>query len=155
MKQFSLEEYLKNPSRKVVTRDGRQVRIICTDCKDEFKIVALVYNEEEQKESVECFYENGKYLFDIDNHHLNLFFATENKDKFEPKTLKPFDKVLARFNDRFIWKCDLFSHIKESDSPYIFHCISGRWWRCIPYNDETKHLVGTNDEAPEYYRYWE
>lgn len=31
MKQFNLEEYLANPSRKVVTRDGRDVRIICTD----------------------------------------------------------------------------------------------------------------------------
>ena len=31
MKQFSLEEYLKNPSKRVVTRDGRNVRIICTD----------------------------------------------------------------------------------------------------------------------------
>ena len=31
MKQFNLEEYLKNPKRKVVTRDGKKVRIICTD----------------------------------------------------------------------------------------------------------------------------
>lgn len=31
MKEFSLEEYLKNPDREVVTRDGRKVRIICTD----------------------------------------------------------------------------------------------------------------------------
>ena len=31
MKQFSLDEYLKNPLKKVVTRDGRDVRIICTD----------------------------------------------------------------------------------------------------------------------------
>lgn len=31
MKQFNLEEYLKNPSKKIVTRDGRDVRIICTD----------------------------------------------------------------------------------------------------------------------------
>ena len=74
MKPFNLDEFKKNPNQKVVTRDGREVRIICTDCKDEFKIVALVYNEEEQKESVECFYENGKYL-DIDKHHLDLFFA--------------------------------------------------------------------------------
>ena len=27
--------------------------------------------------------------------------------------------------------------------------------KCIPYNDETKHLLGTSEEAPEYYRYWE
>ena len=154
MKPFNLEEYLKNPSQKVVTRDGREVRIICTDCKDEFKIVALVYNEEEQKESVECFYENGKYLFDFDNHHLNLFFATETKEHFNPNTLNPFDRVLARDNESDIWVCNIFSHIAE-DSSYPYVCIDFSFKNCIPYNDETKHLVGTSDEAPEYYRYWE
>ena len=44
MKQFNLEEYLKNPSRKVVTRDGRSVRIVCTDkkSKHDFPIIALI-----------------------------------------------------------------------------------------------------------------
>ena len=42
MKQFNLDEYLQNPSRKVVTRDGRKVRIVCTDKKGACPIVALV-----------------------------------------------------------------------------------------------------------------
>ena len=44
MKQFSLEEYLKNPKRKVITRGGRPVRIICTDKCDTFGklIIALI-----------------------------------------------------------------------------------------------------------------
>ena len=43
MKQFNLEEYLKNPSKKVVTRDGRKVtRFLCTDAKGDYPIVALV-----------------------------------------------------------------------------------------------------------------
>lgn len=42
MKPFNLEEYLKNPNKKVVTRNGLPVRIICTDRKDEYSIVALV-----------------------------------------------------------------------------------------------------------------
>lgn len=42
MKQFNLEEYQKNPNRKVITRDGRNVRIICTDKrKDDYPILAL------------------------------------------------------------------------------------------------------------------
>lgn len=47
MKQFNLEEYLKNPSRKVVTRDGRSVRIICTDRVSEkgYPLVALVMKD--------------------------------------------------------------------------------------------------------------
>ena len=72
MKEFNLTEYLKNPSQKVVTRDGRAVRIICTD----IPIVALIYDEEKQKESIECFFENGKYLsFDANDSPLDLFFA--------------------------------------------------------------------------------
>ena len=26
---------------------------------------------------------------------------------------------------------------------------------CIPYNEETENLIGTKDEVPEFYRYWE
>ena len=42
MKHFNLEEYIQNPSRKVVTRDGRNARIICTDAKALYPIIALV-----------------------------------------------------------------------------------------------------------------
>ena len=77
MKEFNLEEYLKNPSQKVVTRDGREVRIICTD----IPIVALIYDEKKQKESIECFFENGKYLsFDANDSPLDLFFAPVKKE---------------------------------------------------------------------------
>ena len=80
MKEFNLEEYLKNPSQKVVTRDGREVRIICTDLKQDFPIVALIYDEEKQTENIECFFENGEYLFfDVDSP-LDLFFAPVKKE---------------------------------------------------------------------------
>ena len=42
MKPFNLEEYLKNPSRKVITRDGRKARIICTDAKGGYPVIGLV-----------------------------------------------------------------------------------------------------------------
>ena len=71
------------------------------------------------------------------------------KPKFDPKTLQPFDRVLAFFDG--IWNCDLYSHY--SDSRNI--CVGARVRRVIPYNDDTKHLVGTAEEAPEFYRYWE
>lgn len=71
------------------------------------------------------------------------------KPKFDPKTLCPFDRVLVYFNG--IWDCDLFSYIKTD----FCVCVSGIFDYCIPYNDDTKHLVGTKDEAPEFYRYWE
>ena len=81
MKEFNLEEYLKDPSQKVVTRDGRDVRIICTDLKQDFPIVALIYDEEKQKENIECFFENGKYLFfDADDSPLDLFLIPTKKE---------------------------------------------------------------------------
>ena len=79
-------------------------------------------------------------------------------NKFDPKTLKPFDKVLSRY-DGGCWSANLFSHIEEEDNEYYstcsFVCNGSLVKFCIPYNDDTKHLVGTTDEAPEYYKYWE
>lgn len=77
------------------------------------------------------------------------------KEKFDPKTLKPFDKVLARNESYQVWQCDLFSHIKNSSIQFMYRCVNSTHKCCIPYNDDTKHLVGTTEEAPEYYRYWE
>ena len=76
------------------------------------------------------------------------------KDKFDPNTLKPFDRVIVR-NNNGEWKCAIFSHIKDYDSDYRYDCCYMIYRYCIPYNEETKHLVGTTEEAPEYYRYWD
>ena len=78
MKQFNLEEYLKNPNRKVITRDGHDVRIICTDCKNyEYPTVALVTCDDNEF-VVNCTKEGkchtpNKYKYD-------LFFASEKKE---------------------------------------------------------------------------
>ena len=85
------------------------------------------------------------------------FKVKSNKPKFEPNTLKPFDKVLVRDSDEFMWKCALYSHTIENEQciyKYVTLAECG-YKRCIPYNDDTKHLVNTTSEAPEYYRYWE
>ena len=77
------------------------------------------------------------------------------KERFDPKTLQPFDKVLVYdiYDICEGWACALFSHIRESEYPYS--TSSGSFKICIPYNNDTKHLLGTTDEAPEFYRYWE
>ena len=84
----------------------------------------------------------------------NKFTAPwQKKDKFDPKTLRPFDKVIARIDKYGFWCCELFSFIEEGTN-LIKGC--GAYYKyCVPYNDDTKHLVGTTEEAPEYYRYWE
>lgn len=76
------------------------------------------------------------------------------KEKFDPNTLQPFDRVLVRNKLSISWKCDYFSHIDNSIH-YKYCCSSTSYKFCIPYNDETKYLVGITDESPEYYRYWE
>ena len=78
----------------------------------------------------------------------------DKKPKFDPKKLQPFDKILARNGHSENWNCDIFSNINDNE-PYKYNTISNYWKYCIPYNKETKHLVGTKDEAPEFYRYWE
>ena len=74
-------------------------------------------------------------------------------ERFDKKTLKPFDRVLVRVDiDGFAWTCNLFSHFNKDGEP----CGTENYpTYIIPYNDDTKHLVGTTDDAPEYYRYWE
>ena len=78
MKQFNLDEYLKNPSKKVITRDGNSVRILCTDARGNFPIIALVktYNG---SETVLRLKENGRFYNDTENSR-DLFFATEKKE---------------------------------------------------------------------------
>ena len=74
-------------------------------------------------------------------------------EKFDPKTLMPFDRVLIK---DVIWNAGIFSHYNKNVCYYSCECVGGTITKyCIPYNDDTKHLVGTTEEAPEYYRYWE
>ena len=82
------------------------------------------------------------------------------KPKFDPNTLKPFDKVLVKnfhYYDKNLWKCAFYSHQNQHTEATIFKYATtdNTYTACIPYNEDTKHLVGTADEAPEFYRYWE
>ena len=78
MKQFNLEEYLANP-RKVITRDGRNVRIICTDAKNNYPIVALIETPN-GKERQPCGYkEDGTYITG-ERLSCDLFFAPEKHE---------------------------------------------------------------------------
>ena len=76
MKQFDLKEYLANPSRKVVTRNGRNVRIVCTDKRDlNFPIVALIETIPGGEEVTHSYTKDGR-LCHISNI-FDLFFAPE------------------------------------------------------------------------------
>lgn len=79
MKKFNLNEFKKNPSRNVVTRDGRPVRILCTDAKGDYPIVWLIYYHDE-REIPENYTENGSCYIDNDESSSDLFFAPEKKE---------------------------------------------------------------------------
>ena len=75
--------------------------------------------------------------------YLKRFFGIEEKHKFEP-----FDKVLVRDNDKK-WCTDFFSHFDSEEKYKPFICVGGMADECIPYNDQTKHLLGTTDNWEE------
>ena len=161
MKPFSLEEYLANPSRKVVTRDGRDVRIICTDFNNpDFPVIGEIKGYKWPL----SFATNGK-IIKWKQLSGDLFFAPKKPkvEKFDPKTFQPFDKVLARCTESE-WMPTLFGFFIDTDnkdpfSPFVngerVVCVDIGYQQCIPYNDETKHLVGTLDDCPEFYKWWE
>ena len=78
-------------------------------------------------------------------------------NKFDPRTLQAFDKVLVRMSNESYnnWYADFVAEpaYTKDETPLILGAKEANM--VIPYNEETKHLIGTNDEAPEFYRFWE
>lgn len=154
-------KYCKEGTKLYCTLLG-EVEFVCIedDCEVTQIVVCDKYTDEYK------FTKEGKY-YDVEDGECLLFpskdqrdwskFTTSwhNKEKFDPKTLKPFDKVLVkRGGKEDKWTCNIFSFYSEGTG-YDFKCSDDVYENCVPYNDETKHLVGTTDEAPKYYRYWE
>ena len=81
MKQFNLEEYLRDPNKKVVTRDGRNARIVCTDRKGtEYSVVALC-TMSSGSEDCYFYFPSGRMYLSADSC-LDLFFAPEKKEGY-------------------------------------------------------------------------
>ena len=79
------------------------------------------------------------------------------KHRFDPMTFQPFDKVLVKRGDEsyYVWFPDFVSLPPNDVDKTVFCMNTDDVVMAIPYNEETKHLVDTNEEAPEFYRYWE
>ena len=162
---IDLTKILKDcPKRtKLYTPLAGEVYFVGIKERDEYQID--VENEESNGLS---FNKQGRYFTEFGDGECLLFPDKENRDwskfkapwykkeKFDPKTLQPFTKVLARnFNDQ-IWHADMFSHVETDEDGSYYNVIKDdNYLMVIPYNDKTKHLVGTSEEAPEFYRYWE
>ena len=73
MKEFNLDEYLKDPSQKVITKDGKSVRIICTDAKQDYPVIGLL-SLDDKSETTVYYKKNGHWLAD-NQDEWDLFFA--------------------------------------------------------------------------------
>lgn len=129
--------------------------VVCDKYTDEYKFTkeGKYYNVEDG----ECLLFPSKDQRDWSKFTAPWHNKENNKEKFDPNMLKPFDKVLVRDYDSDFWRCSFYSHKrrKEKITPYRYATTAKSYAFCIPYNDDTKHLVGTNKEASEYYKYWE
>ena len=130
-----------------------------------YPIVLKAHNECTRESCIAYSTTDGRYRYDY-NGECTLFpskdqrdwskferFWDKQKEKFDPKTLQPFDKVLAKDGFSSKWTCSFFSHM-DNDVSFPVYCSGGYFKVCIPYNEETKHLVGTSDDCPEYYKWW-
>ena len=81
------------------------------------------------------------------------FWDKPKVEKFDVNTLHPFDKVLTRCDNSEKWGIDLFGYFDNLYKGVC--CLDAYLQMCIPYNDETKHLVGTKKDCPDYYKWWE
>ena len=116
MKQFNLEEYLQNPSRKIVTRDGRNVRILCTNAKGDYPIVALIATLDGSIEFVCKFKKDGHFLDNDDNNsNLDLFFVPEKHERWVN---------LYKEDDNIYASMDTFKTKKEAETLSCSSCIA-------------------------------
>lgn len=134
----------------------------------DYPITATAYNKNANSTKKVCFAKDGIYMLDYDGECV-LFPSKEQRDwskferfwdkpkvekveKFDPKTLHPFDKVLVRVDKNDCWMAAHFSHVDDYTHKAV--CDTFYYTQCVPYNEETKHLVGKTDDCPEYYKWW-
>ena len=157
---------------------------ILKDCPEGTKLYSPIYGDveflqvlEDSKEdyqidvklsdnTIDNFTKDGRINAEY-NGECVLFPSREQRDwsqfkikkaKFDPTTLNTFDKVLVKTGTKsyHVWLPDFIS-LPPNDVDEAVICIFNRddVVMAIPYNEETKHLVETNEEAHEFYRYWE
>ena len=78
------------------------------------------------------------------------FWDKAKVEKFDVNTLQPFDRILVRFSGNLNWQIGLFGYKYEK----LIYSNGTVYYQCVPYNEETKHLIGTTNDCPDYYKWW-
>lgn len=146
---------------------GTIVKFVDIDLSSGYPILLALHNNPRyhyanlavtEKGAINADYEGECLLFPSKDQRdwskFERFWDKPKVEKFDPKTLQPFDKVLAKDGFSSKWTCTFFSHM-DNNMSFPVYC-SGEYFKvCIPYNEETKHLIGKKDDCPEYYKWWE
>lgn len=136
---------------------------VCTYDWDHYPIKLHYPSEVSSRPLIASLTKNGQNVYGYDGE-CTLFPSKDQRDwskfvrfwdkpkveRFDVNTLQPFDKVLVRDYLNECWNVDIFGFRLNN---YI-RCTT-TWRYCIPYNEDTKHLVGTVKDCPEYYKWWE
>ena len=140
-------------------------KFYCTSMEKEVEFLAVSGNKiyASDNRSVYAFSSNGKglstgeYLLLPSKYQLD--WSKFKAPKFNPKTFKPFDKVLVKRDAKEgSWIPNFFGTlVKEPKGGYLVTVVGSlyTWKICVPYNDETEYLVGTQNDCHEYYKWWE
>lgn len=98
----------------------------------------------EQRDLLFAKMEEAGYEWDANKMELKKL-----KQHYDISNFKPFDNVLVRDGDKAPWRADFFEEYDDN-----FYCFRGAWEQCIPFNEETKHLLGTTDMPSEEFINW-
>lgn len=111
MEQFNLDTWLKDKSRKICTRDGKPVRIICWDLKCNTPIIAAIQWNQEREDSY-CYDTAGRCANNVGE--IDLFFADEEEE------LSEFEEQLASilFDREYEGKTNTEDDIERGMLPY-------------------------------------
>ena len=162
-KELNLCEILKNCPKGIIlySTDYGYLEFCFVDDTEDFPIILKTQNNNDVaylSDGRKAKYNGAECcLFPSEEHRdWSTWESPKTKvERFDPKTFKPFDKVLVRDYDEDIWRIDMFSDIYHGARKDSMRCIGRNWYQCVPFYNDTKHLIGTTDDAPKYYRYWE
>lgn len=144
---------------RIILNSDCPIRCLLSNCRPCYANIAVT-----KKGAINALYEGECLLFPSkDQRDWSKFERFWDKPKteeptvetFDENTLQPFDKVLVRDYLNEDWMGDFFEKILEHDIDYNVACVTCKWTQCIPYNEETKHLLGTREDCPEYYKWWD
>ena len=80
MRPFNLDEYLKNPSRKIITRSGRKIkRVLCTDARGPYPVIVLIERPDVIADEAHSYTKDGKFCSG-ETHPFDLFFTPERHE---------------------------------------------------------------------------